>query len=259
MTIAVGVLCQDGVVIGADSSATFSAGMEPTIEQKTEKINIIGGNVIVTGTGQGGLGQRFNYVVEKYMRDGHLKPDKPYQEVGREIAAFTIQNFASTQTRAGQFGGLMAFPLGNSFHLCEFATADLQPEFKTPDIWYVAMGSGQKIADPFLGLIRRVFWKDSRPTCQDGIFYVSWVLHQTIDLNAGGIDGPMKITILQNSADNSGFKARFITKDELDQHLENIDGLEKHIGQYKEIMQGKGAPPQTIPDLKDPAVSTIKS
>ena len=59
MTILVGILCKDGVVVGTDSSATFAAGQFRTIEQETKKIDIISGQIIVAGTGQIGLGQRF--------------------------------------------------------------------------------------------------------------------------------------------------------------------------------------------------------
>ena len=41
MTILIGVLCKDGVVIGADSSATFDAGGIRTIEQPTKKIDLL--------------------------------------------------------------------------------------------------------------------------------------------------------------------------------------------------------------------------
>jgi 20S proteasome alpha/beta subunit len=67
MTAIVGIRCKDGVVIGADSSATFTdGGQVRTIEQPTEKkIEIIGDKVIVAGTGSVGHGQRFCAVVRK--------------------------------------------------------------------------------------------------------------------------------------------------------------------------------------------------
>jgi hypothetical protein len=40
MTILIGVVCEDGIVIGADSSATFSAGQIPTIEQPIKKVYV---------------------------------------------------------------------------------------------------------------------------------------------------------------------------------------------------------------------------
>ena len=67
MTAIVGIRCNDGVVIGADSSATFGdGGGNRFIEQSTRrKIEIIGQNVIVTGTGSVGHMQRFSAVIQK--------------------------------------------------------------------------------------------------------------------------------------------------------------------------------------------------
>jgi hypothetical protein len=70
MTAVVGVLCEGGVVVGTDSSATFAhdIGPEqqaPTIEQCMDKLRVVGDSVIVVGTGAVGLGQRFCAIVEK--------------------------------------------------------------------------------------------------------------------------------------------------------------------------------------------------
>ncbi len=236
MTILIGMLCQDGVVVGADSSATFGAGQVKTIEQKVEKINIIEDRVIVTGTGQVGLGQRFNDVVEEYWKCKGFQ--KPYIQIGRDLSGAGIKDFGSTGMRPGQFGALVAFPQGDSFHLCEFATNDFQPEWKTVDMWYVSMGGGQIIADSFLGLMRRVFWGDKSPNWQDGVFYVAWALHHTIEVNPGGIKDPIKITVLHKDKKGKAH-SRFITDEELEAHKENINGVEEHLATYKKTLQGE--------------------
>src|SRR5258708_6022823 len=52
MTVLVGVLCQDGVVVGSDGSGTFStSGNLPTIEQPVQKTFIVGDDVIFAATG----------------------------------------------------------------------------------------------------------------------------------------------------------------------------------------------------------------
>lgn len=68
MTAIVGILCKDGIVIGTDSSATFSASTTSTIEQPVKKISIIENRVIVAGSGQIGLDQRFCDVVKQKIR-----------------------------------------------------------------------------------------------------------------------------------------------------------------------------------------------
>jgi hypothetical protein len=52
MTVLVGVLCTDGVIVGSDSSATFGAAPNlSTIEQPIQKTFIVGNDVIFATTG----------------------------------------------------------------------------------------------------------------------------------------------------------------------------------------------------------------
>ncbi len=233
MTVLVGVLCKGGVVIGADSSATF-AGAVPTIEQPTKKIEIISEKVIVAGTGQVGLGQRFNGHVEAMWSNNSFKKTRPSVEIMTELCSKAVNDFAATKVEKGQFGALVAFPSGKGAQLCEFAVRDLQPELKTERMWFVSMGSGQAIADPFLGLLRRVFWKDTQPKLNEGIFAVAWALQNTIDLNTGGIKGPPKIAVLSESG------ATFVDDDQLAEHLDNIQGAEDYLSKYVSSLAGQG-------------------
>lgn len=73
MTAIVGIICKKGVVVGADSSATFNAGQINTMEQKTKKIQIIDNKIIIAGTGSIGLGQRFFHEVEIQEHTNNIK------------------------------------------------------------------------------------------------------------------------------------------------------------------------------------------
>ena len=158
MTAIAGMFCQDGLVIGADSSATFGVGSFKTIEQPTEKICIIKDCVIVACTGQVGLAQRFEHVVE--IAHSNKKFTGHYLEVGKELCRAAISDFSSTSSTKGSLGALVGFPLGGTeVHLCEFTQTDFQPEFKNKSTWFASMGSGLHITDPFLALMRNVFWE----------------------------------------------------------------------------------------------------
>ena len=169
MTAIVGIRCSDGVVIGADSSATFGDGRLQTIEQPMKKVDIIEDKVVVAGTGAVGLGQRFNRLVRIAYSQNIFASDD-HIEVGKALSRAAIDDFASTHAKAGQYGALVGFSLGGRPRLCEFTMADFQPEFKDKRIWYVSKGSGQPITDPFLALMRSVFWKNRPPTVRDGTF-----------------------------------------------------------------------------------------
>src|SRR3990172_4897379 len=220
MTILVGVLCGDGsVVIGSDSSATLSDGRNNTIEQPVKKIEVIGGKVIMAGTGAVGLGQRFSYQIDNAWKNNQFRGH--YTDVGKALCAAGVKDFSSTNASKGEYGALMAFPVEKKPYLCEFSLKDFQPEFKTHDIWYVAMGCGQQIVDPFLGLMRKVFCPDGPPdTYGEGLFITLWALQQAIELNAGGINGPIQIAVLKK--DSGELQARLYDPNDLKEHEQAV-------------------------------------
>lgn len=247
MTILVGILCKDGVVIGSDSSVTFGTPGGHTIEQSARKIEVINGCMILAGTGQVGYGQRFHHqLTEGYAKKAYS--DKPHIEIGKVMSQTAIKDFAETSGNRGQYGALVAVAAKKKPCLCEFAVADFQPEWKTDQIWYASMGSGQLIADPFLGLMRKVFWKDGMPTLADGVFAAVWTLQHTIDINAGGVNGPMHLATLQMQ--NGNAVARLLSEEELAQHQENVQNAEAHLSSYRDQLSGNvpGVPAVPVPE-----------
>ena len=94
MTVIVGVRCTNGVVVGSDSAMTFGAGPGiVTIEQQhPNKISIVRERIIVAGTGQTGLGQRFIYEVEKLWENKEIR-NSPTVEFGRKLSEAVVKNF----------------------------------------------------------------------------------------------------------------------------------------------------------------------
>ena len=72
MTLVIGVRCKDGVVIGADSIATYaSADGRLTVEQEIDsKISIVDDNMIFASSGAVGLSQEVLDYVRGYWRKG---------------------------------------------------------------------------------------------------------------------------------------------------------------------------------------------
>src|SRR5437868_5346019 len=198
MTALIGIYCQDGVVIGSDSSASFAHTPNVrTIEQKVKKVEVIADQVIIAATGAVGLGQRFSEIVREYWINKKGQ-SKNHIEIAKDLCRAGCEDFASTGVQKGLYGALVAFPSSKSKRpqICEFPITDFQPEFKNEKMWFVSLGSGQPITDPFLGLMRRVFWGDTPPHLNDAIFAVTWSLKHVIELNPGGINGPQQIAVL---------------------------------------------------------------
>jgi 20S proteasome alpha/beta subunit len=246
MTAIVGILCRDGVVVGSDSSVTFAAGVQRTIEQPYEKISIIEGRVIVAGTGQVGLGQRFCNIVEASHVKNLFKGN--HIEIGKHLCHEAVNDFAFTQATKGQYAALAAFPIADKAHLCEFATADFQPEFKDHKLWYCSMGSGQTITDPFLAFIRHVFWADGLPTVNEAVFAATWALQFAIDVNPGGVNGPVRIAILERVGGK--FHARLLDENELAEHHQSIEEAKEGLRSFKTAQSGDAPGTPSPPTLK---------
>lgn len=232
------------------AAATFAANQYfNTIEQPTKKMFAVGSDILYAFTGQGGLGQRFEQRIVSLRGDATFNQGDHLQ-IGRSLCASWLQDLDATRCPAGQFGALVAFGGQGRFHLCEFPIMDFQPEFKTERTWFVSMGSGQPIADPFLGMLRRVFFRDDRPTVSEGVFTAVWTLAQAIDLNTGGINGPVQVGTLKQRSDGSGFEARLLSDEELAEPLSNVGGVEQHLALYRDILAGKtkvASPPSPPP------------
>jgi 20S proteasome alpha/beta subunit len=250
MTVLVGILCSDGVVIGADSSATFGphAG-HPTIEQRVQKVFVVQDRIIIAGTGQIGACQRFNAAIDHAWNNKKFSGISSPTDFGKTVCRVGIEDFASTEMKQGSFGALVAFPTKAGLSLCEFAVADFQPELKTESMWFASMGSGQPITDPFLGLMRRVFFPSGQPTVKEGLFIATWALKHAIELNPGGINGPPQIATLQQNGKGEP-QARILTEDELEEHNNSVEAAERHLASYKNILTGStSGETTTLPTL----------
>ena len=240
MTVLVGVKCTDGVVIGADSMATTTHGPAHLLQTPTDKIQIIGGKVIIAGSGSVGLCQRFTDVVQVLWSANHFRNN--LWDCLRGISASAIQDFKSTHVpymgppNGFGFGALLAAPIEDRAHLVEYGIADVQPELKDGKLTFVAMGSGQMLAEPFVAFVRRVLWAGGEPDVQAATFGVYWALDHTIKYAPGGIGEPIKIAILKRV--KGQWKARLLDDEELQERLQHIGQFEERIGQYpREILE----------------------
>ncbi len=250
MTVLVGFLCRDGVVIGSDSSSTFFTGSHPTIEHKNcKKTHTVGANILFAGTGAVGQAQRFEVVLSEFDKKHNLRKNAMTAvEIGKQIAHYSIEDFRFTSSPANSFGALVAYTgINRSFGLIEFACDGFQPETKTEDMWFVSMGSGQMIVDPFLALLNRTLFKDSQPTVSEGVFAAVWALQHAIELNTGGIDGPMQIGTIKLDSTEKFMEATLLSPETLEEHQTNVDAMSAYIGEYRnrlhEALPGQLDPP----------------
>lgn len=232
MTVLVGVQCSDGVVIGADSIATSSMGTSPLIHlQSNSKIQIFDGKVIVAATGAVGHSQRLSEHVKEALAGGVFNMAKRREcvtNISKRLINDLQVSLAPLKNNGYGFGALIAAVHSDAAYLVEYDTATFQPEIKDGNLFFVSMGSGQMLADPFLAFVSRVLWRGKMPTVADAKFGVFWALKHAITLAPGGVGEPIIIASLQKSG-NTWVAAETADNQELQEYIAD---LEKHIGAF---------------------------
>ena len=228
---------------------TFASGPRLTIAQDLKrKIDVIQGQVIVAGTGEVGLGQRFVDIVKQHWRDQTFRKQSAV-EMGRILSASAIQNFATTGVSQGAYGALVAIPSGTTPQLIEFAVSNFQPEVKTNNSWYVSMGAGQHVADPLLGFIRRAFWGDTPPNRQEGVFAATMVLELGCEMAPTGVAKPIQMATLVPKKKGKAYLARRLSDEELLEHVEHVKSVIQYFGGYREYLHGNNSPTRELPQV----------
>ena len=256
MTLIIGIRCTDGVVMGADGAMTFAYGNDSrsaTIMQTyRQKIKIYDRQhlkAIVAGSGEIGLSQRFENIVDNQHWSAKSY-NKQTIETGTDIASKALKDFAKTkldQELVHQFSALMAMPhkANNkiSFELIEFSSGNLRPEVKQGDNWYVSIGSGKFIADTLLGFMRSVYWKNEQPDSQNGIFVTHLILKLACEMAPSGIAPPIQLAVLSNNNESQPL-ARVLTDEELQESLSAVENALEHYGKYPASqLEGVGKEP----------------
>ena len=241
MTAVVGILCSDGVVIGTDSAVTMGDAIKEryTIEHSSKKLHVLQNKIIFAGTGYIGHGQRFEKVVDKAYVNKIFADRTDSVTVCRTIASMAVKDFQETEFRGNEYGALMAFANKNEPVLCEFGLPWFQPELKTEQLYWCSMGSTQGITDPFLEFISRILWPNNiQPTIQQAVPVVTWTLEHAIEVNPGGVKGPIRIAVLEKT----GLKYKAREVDDLSEHKNWISGVEESIREQVPRPEGPEGP-----------------
>lgn len=233
MTVLVGVRCSDGVVIGADSIATSAMGHVPLIQLISDpKVKIINNAVIVATTGPIGYAQRLHSHVEAAVAGNVFRNFDARRATSnisqRFLGDVTDSKIPMWLPEGLGFGCLMAAAVTDGPFLAEFATKNFHAEMKTGRLFFVSMGSGQMLADPFLAFVCRVLWSNAPPTVEDAKVGVFWVLNHTITHAPGQVGYPIRLASLTQT------DGRWVAKEEDTQEAaQYVEALEQYIGDFE--------------------------
>jgi 20S proteasome alpha/beta subunit len=254
VTLLVGVLCADGVVLGADSGATSGALGQQHVMVPMSKVEVVRDSGLIAVSGPVGLGQRLTgefermlkaglpglpYKVMTDLRDVFWKQMKPEWEAAN-VAHGSIGNAAIASVLSTT---LLAMNVGGAAHLFCFDQQGA-PEEITAKMPVVSAGSGQHNADVFLAFLRGVYWDDGRaPTLDEGVFTALWALEQCIQISPGSLQGPARIFTLVLEAGKP--VARQVPEAELQEHRQAIAAAKSLL---KQARQETEAPPPPKPE-----------
>ena len=94
------------------------------------------------------------------------------------------------------------------------------------------MGSTQPITDPFLALMREIFWSAGQPSVDEATFAVTWALDHAIAVNPGGVNGPARIAVLKR--EGGQFRARLLDGADLEEHRGLIEEAKDRLRKLAE-------------------------
>ena len=250
-------------MVGADGAATLgSAASPPTVIQPLNKLDILQNHIIMGVSGQVGLAQLYRDRIESLWKANELGIGVTLPDVQRKVcdaiqkdAVPALQRAAASAPFMGPAGAfefastksVIALPVGGPTGYPELVQCEHsgQTEAATDDLPYVAVGSGQQIADPHLAFLRHVFWPDKLPNVADGIFAVMWTLLHAIRVNPGGVAEPIQLATLERRKGKE-LRAEKLSEQAVAEHRQHVTDAEKYLRSFGDAQDGVG-PPSDIP------------
>lgn len=240
MTLIVGIVCKDGVVMASDSAATFGTQGRPTIgQQDVRKLIRLNDHILYASTGAVGIsqviGDKIKQLWETKTFAGMKSPESVMDTVGKNINTVVAPYLQSGQWQHAITGdaqsslckSVIAMPVDSKPHLFNF-DFNGAPERSTQALPFIALGSGQPIADPFLALLRRLLWSETEPSVAEGRLAAVWVIDHVRRTNPGGVGGPIQLSTLTS---NAGGMPQVIEASDADvqEHLQKVESTEKTL------------------------------
>lgn len=242
MTLIVGIKCMNGIVLGADGAASLGSLGQMTAMQPVKKLSKVTDKILLGVSGAVGLSQRIEGEIKKHSNlHGREKADVMSElrksiwteilELEFKAAAMAAQVVGPAARNSCMCAAVVALPVkNNELALIQF-DQNGSPEYATEDIPFVAIGSGQMLADPFLAFVRRMFWPNRLPSIAEGEFAVQWTLHHAIKTATGGIADPKQICVLEKNGNN--IAGRELSKDECKEHEEAVGRAEDYLKKFE--------------------------
>ena len=244
MTLIIGVRCQDGTVVGADSITTYGSEIE---QEVNDKIQYIACDAVIATAGAVGMGQLIkDELCKSWESVTELNDVSAARNAISELMWSEVRPAMQRASEAKQLleeddsifssvfcNSLVAFPVKNVPALFAFDqyAQSIEVTLESP---FFSIGSGSFQADPFLAFIKRIFWSDNAPEkTSDGVFCVLWTLDHVSRVNAGlGVGGRPNVVVLKKK---DGFwQAERQSDHYLEEQLIAIQAAEAQLREFRD-------------------------
>lgn len=247
MTIGIGVLCKDGVVIASDGMC--SAGPVGVDNLKT---HIIQNKIVCCCAGADNYLQFFiNFLNLKFNDFGFDTRNRTADDIISSIisgfyayvSALMVANipthtqnlllqklqndFLNLQTI--QFASLIGFFHNNDFYLYRIDGLTPSP-MKPTGMWYAIIGSGFLHGMPSIHLIKKIIQINSIPNVANAVNLAYWTVDHAIEVSSAGIGGNITIASIRKNNDNT-FS---VQTENIEQCKGFVEDVYRHIKTYFE-------------------------
>lgn len=269
MTLLVGILCSNGVVMASDRQVTHGALGLRTVGHPGTKIHVLeeeAGNAPRTlfGTsGSVGLGQQFEEILK--VSRARMRGEK-YGLVSVELQKRLRDPMAAAANAAQAMvpivghqaaqpgalcGALLATTFADGLKLIEISPSG-GFEYLTRDVPFVCMGSGKQNADPMLRFFWAILWPEQLPSVQEGILAAHLTITTVTELRTEGVGMGLDVFTIQPGRDSKGKEsliAAQVEKEKTAEHDSFHVSIREAIKGVRDKLAGV-APPEGAPPPK---------
>lgn len=213
--------------------------------------HVIAGPQIFAFAGDQGQAARFKLFVESMAGNAAMAMHPLIHCVNLSTAILTQLNSTGIAPKDAGVNAVVGFEHGGACHCCVFEGA-LQPRLLDKDHFYVAFGTGKLSADPFLRFVTDTFCTaGAPPKVHLATFLATWTVQHVIDVNPGGVAGPIRISVFEANG-SGGYIVRELPTAEIDAHGSAIEDAAKALRDWRNGIQsgaaaGNVAAPPTAP------------
>ncbi|WP_457583159.1 hypothetical protein [Ensifer canadensis] len=234
MTVVVGFLCSDGVVIAADSMIS-----SPIAHLHGQKIAVLPGPQLFALAGDLGQNARFRTYAEL---NHNLIPQQMHaSHYPRILTQAIVDEFISTGIgNSINAAPILAFAHGDTHHCCVFES-QFQYRMLDADNYFCAVGSGKMSADPFLRYLTDIFCPEGQPSVSEAIFLATWAVEHVITVNPGGVAAPLKLATFTPDPAAGAYLGRLLGDPEIEEHRVAVSSAAQALRNWR-ISLGANAP-----------------